>query len=334
MSDFSGRSGSVAPTISVITPTFNDSPYLTAALESLAKQTFTDFECIVVDDGSTDDTAGLVKSFAVRDARFKYIYREHEGSPGTARNLAVQHAKGRILIFHDSDDIAMPQRLAQIQETFDESPNLGVVYHDYSVFDHNDPTHEHRYFQNRYKTPSGIIYKDLYGIGGLHTTASAAVLAVHYRQLGGQRARTELEIGEDYEFFLRISPKVPCTYIDASLLRQRRRKPKHLSADVILSLISRLRALDYFEASYPELMSEIATFRDPVRSQLLLSLGKAYLWRGEDSSACLAFRDSLKNSSTISAYLLLGATTLGTGRLLRWAHAMKSRRSISEAIVG
>ena len=159
--------------------TYNDSSYLSAALESLVDQSFSDFECIVVDDGSTDATPSIAKSLASRDPRFKYIWRRHEGSPGTARNLAVEYANGSILVFHDSDDIAMPHRLAGILDTFKNAPGVGVVYHDYIVFNHNNPTHEHRYFLNRYETPSGILYRDLYKVGGLHCTASAAVLTRH-----------------------------------------------------------------------------------------------------------------------------------------------------------
>jgi len=305
-----------APTVSVIMPTFNDTPWLSEALLSVQDQSFAGFECIVVDDGSTDDTSAVVREFSNRDSRFKYIRREHEGSPGTARNLGVDHAKGQILVFHDSDDIALPDRLARIVQMFNSKPDIGVVYHDYLVFDHNNPSDESRYFKARYDTPAGLIFKELYAVN-LHITASASVLTKWYSHFGGQKSRSEIALGEDFEFFLRISPKVPCAYIDAPLLRVRRRKPNHLSGDLPRSIESRLRALDDFENLYPELKSELSAIRSTTRGHFLFSLGRAHLWRGNDSNACRAFQKAFNTTPSFRVFAYLGASTLGIGRFLR-----------------
>src|SRR5687767_548324 len=101
------------PTISVVLPTFNREEFLTEAFESIAAQTFADWELIVVDDGSTDGTSALVGQLARRVAQpVTYLYQPNRG-PGAARNLGIQRARGQYLAFLDSDDLWLPHHLAR-----------------------------------------------------------------------------------------------------------------------------------------------------------------------------------------------------------------------------
>jgi len=93
--------------LSVVVPFFNVEPYLGAALESVAGQTMSDLEVVMVDDGSTDGSTAIAKSFAARDARFQLVQQENQGL-GPARNTGTKHATGAYLAFFDSDDLLAP----------------------------------------------------------------------------------------------------------------------------------------------------------------------------------------------------------------------------------
>lgn len=91
------------PTVTVITPTYNVSAYVGEAVESVLNQTFGDFEYLVVDDGSTDQTADEIRRLMSRDARLRLITAEHGGS-ANARNLGLRQARGKYIAFLDGDD--------------------------------------------------------------------------------------------------------------------------------------------------------------------------------------------------------------------------------------
>ncbi len=93
--------------LSVVVPFFNVEPYLGAALESVAGQTMTDLEVVMVDDGSADGSTAIAKSFAARDARFRLVQQDNQGL-GPARNTGTKHATGVYLAFFDSDDLLPP----------------------------------------------------------------------------------------------------------------------------------------------------------------------------------------------------------------------------------
>jgi glycosyltransferase involved in cell wall biosynthesis len=97
--------------ISVIIPTYNLGQYLPKAIDSVLSQTYQDFEVVVVDDGSTDATAQVVKEYCVRyPDKIRYFYQENSGV-SAARNVGIEHAKGEFLKFLDSDDFIYPQQL-------------------------------------------------------------------------------------------------------------------------------------------------------------------------------------------------------------------------------
>ena len=94
--------------VSVIIPLFNKAPYVARALHSVLAQTFTDFEVIVVDDGSTDDGGSVVRQFA--DDRVRMI-KQDNGGPGAARNRGLAEAQGEYVAFLDADDCWLPTYL-------------------------------------------------------------------------------------------------------------------------------------------------------------------------------------------------------------------------------
>jgi len=103
------------PLISVIIPSYNRANLISETLDSILSQTYQNWECIVVDDGSTVETLKIVESYCSKDSRFKLLEREEQfpkGAP-TCRNIGLMNAKGEFLIFLDSDDILFPHALIE-----------------------------------------------------------------------------------------------------------------------------------------------------------------------------------------------------------------------------
>ena len=101
------------PVVSVVMPAFNCAAYIDAALDSLARQTLPDWECLCVDDGSTDDTAARLDAWAARDARVSVVHQPNAG-PSAARNRGMDDARGEFLFFLDADDLLHPEALGRL----------------------------------------------------------------------------------------------------------------------------------------------------------------------------------------------------------------------------
>jgi glycosyltransferase involved in cell wall biosynthesis len=99
------------PLISVVMPVYNAESYVAEAIASILAQTYSHWELIVVDDGSTDGSAGIVREFVARDARIHPIFLEHGGAP-RAQNAGIAATRGELIARLDHDDIALPERLA------------------------------------------------------------------------------------------------------------------------------------------------------------------------------------------------------------------------------
>lgn len=121
------------PRVSIIVPTYNRAAYLPRALDSVEAQTFKDWELLLVDDGSTDATAQVIEPYAKRwGDRFVYLKQEKNRGASGARNIGIDHSRGRYIAFLDSDDEFRPRKLERQLSLFKRCPTLGFVYSDYS----------------------------------------------------------------------------------------------------------------------------------------------------------------------------------------------------------
>ena len=89
--------------ISIVVPVYNSQDYLENCLDSIRTQSFQDWECIVVDDGSTDGSGAIIDSFVIKDARFVSVYKNN-GGVSSARNVGIARSRGDFIAFIDSDD--------------------------------------------------------------------------------------------------------------------------------------------------------------------------------------------------------------------------------------
>ena len=118
--------------ISVIMPAYNAEKFIADAIDSVLKQTYTDLELIIIDDGSTDKTSQIAKQYITWDNRIIYIYQDR-GGRGKARNKGLGHAKGRYIAFLDADDIWLPEKLA-VQTEAMSTGNIDLVFSDAYIF--------------------------------------------------------------------------------------------------------------------------------------------------------------------------------------------------------
>lgn len=113
--------------ISIILPVYNRSELIIETIKSVQAQTFSDWELIVLDDGSTDGTARNVQSMAAKDQRIRYFFQNNAG-PSAARNAAIQMATGEWLSFLDSDDLWMPYKLEREMAVAGVEPGVDFIY--------------------------------------------------------------------------------------------------------------------------------------------------------------------------------------------------------------
>jgi glycosyltransferase involved in cell wall biosynthesis len=124
--------------ISIITPCYNAAPYIATTIKSVQQQTFTGWEMIVVDDGSTDDSAEIVRQISQQDSRIKLVQKENGGS-ASARKIGLSLAKGEYIQFLDADDLLDKDKF-QLQITLMEQHSLDVSYTDWCWINMNGET--------------------------------------------------------------------------------------------------------------------------------------------------------------------------------------------------
>lgn len=120
--------------VSIIMPCHNGAAYVSAAIESVLKQTYSNWELLIVNDGSQDNSRTILESYKDKDARIHVFHNEAATGEGAARNLAIRHAQGRYIAFLDCDDIWHPDKLA-IQIKTMEDNFLPLTYGYYDVID-------------------------------------------------------------------------------------------------------------------------------------------------------------------------------------------------------
>ena len=116
------------PKVSVIIPSYNLGQYLRETLDSVAAQTYDDWECLVVENGSTDGSLAIVNGYCYHDTRFIPVVFQENVGVAAARNRALELAEGEYILFLDADDLITPGYMAAAVEALDADPSLTVVY--------------------------------------------------------------------------------------------------------------------------------------------------------------------------------------------------------------
>jgi glycosyltransferase involved in cell wall biosynthesis len=191
-------------TVSVITPTYNRARFLPAAVASVLSQTFGDFELIIVDDGSEDNTPDVLKPF-LADRRVRYVYQENKGQ-SHARNLALKQATGDFIAFLDSDDVWARDKLEKQLAVFRANSEVDIVHGDEATINEQGSVVS---LQNM-RRYSGRITRYLLADNSVSIT-TALVRRRCFDEMGG--FDTSVGVADDYELWLRFSAKYRFQYI-------------------------------------------------------------------------------------------------------------------------
>jgi glycosyltransferase involved in cell wall biosynthesis len=193
-----------APLVSVIVPTYNRADTLGRTLQSILDQTFRDYEIIVVDDGSTDETRALVES-SLQGVSFKYIYQMNKGVAG-ARDTGMKACQSEYLAFCDSDDLWLPEKLERQMPLF--APDTALVYSDAYACAEIFPQPKARFRCFELNTPfRGEVYQKLVERNFVVTSS-----AVVRRQALADFTHYPLTNADDWQMWLWLAKRGPFEY--------------------------------------------------------------------------------------------------------------------------
>jgi glycosyltransferase involved in cell wall biosynthesis len=231
---------STDPRVSVILPTFNRATLVGRAIASVLAQTDPDFELIVVDDGSRDETAAVVDRFAA-DRRVRSLVLPANRGAAAARNVGVAESRGRFIAFQDSDDEWLPDKLERHLAAFAGAPEVGVVYSDMQrvLFDGTS-----RYHRSPDITDDRLIdpRKRFYRVCGLGIQST--VIRREAFDLAG-RFNELFPALEDLELFIRLSRRVRFLHLPLPLVRYH--ETNGLSKDTAAKVAARRLLLMLYE---------------------------------------------------------------------------------------
>jgi glycosyltransferase involved in cell wall biosynthesis len=198
------------PKVSIIIPTYNRAKLLTEAIESVIAQSFTDFEIIVVDDGSSDDTPRIITDLCRMFSEIKYVYQKNHGV-SRARNVGIRESTGEYICFLDSDDLWQKDKLAAQIEFFIQNPSAGVCYTgEIWIRDGKrvNPLKKHAKY-------SGDIFERCLPLC-IISASSVMIRRELFDRVG--LFDEDLPVCEDYDLWLRIAAHYPVYFIDRLLI--------------------------------------------------------------------------------------------------------------------
>ena len=196
-----------APLVSIVLPTYNRGAFLADAIESVRAQSCTDWELLIVDDGSTDDTLAAVPA----DARIRVIARPHTGNVAAVRNAGLDAARGAFIGFLDSDDRWRPDKLTRQLARLQGRSDCGWCYGAHAVVDGIGQPMPARPTEPRWAPREGDLFPAV-----VMAQAGVAMQTVLARREVALAVRFDERIpwGDDYDFRLRLAHQAPACVVD------------------------------------------------------------------------------------------------------------------------
>ena len=191
---------STGPKVSVVIAAYNCASWINQTVNDVLGQTFSDFELIVVDDGSTDNTGDVLKQ--IGDPRFKYVHQQNWGGPAKPRNTGLAIARGEYISFLDHDDRWYPERLQKVVTCFESDPSIDVVCHDQKVVCQQEIIAVNHYGPK--SAPKDLYLEMLLKKNFLATSATTLKTTIA-REFQGFNERRDLITSEDCDLWLRIA---------------------------------------------------------------------------------------------------------------------------------
>jgi len=314
-----------APTVSIITPAYNAARFLPETVASVFRQTFHDFELLIVDDGSTDGTLELARSWERTDPRVRVFTRANGGS-SRARNTAMQSARGSYFALLDSDDLWQPSFLAAQLAVFEQYPEVGVVA--------GNAYNLGGAFNGRPLQPPGGDCRPLRLLDIIEHENSVCIMSVFRRAVADRIGNFDesLNHNEDYDYWIRAAQAGFAFVLNPRPLAYYRRRDESKSADEVGMIQGIIGVLQHAYDRCPDFPRERAAIERQIRrfnQERLYASAKASLRRRDFDTAAREF-EALSNLRQDLSSELFALISRGAPQVLFWAdqakRALRTRR--------
>ncbi len=226
--------------VSIITPVYNCGRFIEDTIRSVQNQTFRDWEMIVVDDCSTDDTMQTVRRCASQDNRIRFFCNAKNSGAAVSRNMALREAKGDWIAFLDSDDMWKPEKLEH-QLRFMQENGYSFTYHEYEEMD-----------ESGHLLGVHVGGKRKIGRLGMYSCCWPGCLSVMYnRSKVGLIQIADVKKNNDTAMWLKIIRKTPCYLLPETLAYYRRRRQSITPPDIKTKILWHYRLFRQAEAMNP-----------------------------------------------------------------------------------
>ena len=229
--------------ISVVIPTYNAAQFIAEAISSVLGQTYTDFEVIVIDDGSIDNTSDIISN---QFQNIGYFRIPNQGA-SKARNYGIQRARGEFVAFLDADDLWLPEKLEKQLDAFRRDPDLMMVFTDNRVFD-SDGVKEPPFLKSE-RLMKGDVVRNIFLYSRV-TTSTVMVRKKVFDEVG--LFEEGLKVAEDDNLWMRIALRYRIGLVDEVLVHYRNTE-NSLSRSPDKLFGGALKNVELIERKYPDL---------------------------------------------------------------------------------
>lgn len=256
-----------SPQISIILPTYNGEEYLSYSIQSILNQTYQDWELIIVNDCSTDQTSNIIKQFSMKDSRIKVINNESNQKLPKSLNIGFSQARGKYLTWTSDDNEYYPAALEKMYNFLEENNDVGMVYANCLVVSENN---ENTFWGNKDATPENLLMTNVCGACFLYRKSVAETIGEY---------NCNLFLAEDHDYWLRIRLKYKIERIPEELYLYRQhsknltntRKKEAFYKDVELTSLYREIYLETFPYLDLKVQKYIA-LREQLKNKIDISL--------------------------------------------------------------
>lgn len=251
--------------VSVVIPTFNHADFLRSAIQSVIDQTYTNWEAIIVNNFSTDNTIGVVAEF--NDPRIQLVNYRNQGVIAASRNEGVRLATGSVVAFLDSDDHWFPDKLAKCVEQIDQGND--VVCHGENWSSEGLPVRAVFYGPAKNSTPKKLLFR-----GNCISTSATIVRTSTLNQVGGFSENSEFITAEDYELWIKLAKVTERFYFLHEILGEFRRHDQSASSAVQRHLDAELSVIAHHSSQNMRSFGDQLRLRHR-RSKAIYAAGRA-----------------------------------------------------------
>lgn len=293
-----------SPKNTVVIPTYNSAKWIAGTIGSVLNQSYENLEVIVVDDGSTDDTESVVRSF--KDCRVSYVWQTNAGGPAGPRNAGLKRATGEYISFLDADDAWRPNRLSRVMEVFRDNPNVDIVCHDQDVICEDRKVGV--LSAARKGASIGNMYLEMLLRGTSLSPSATALKTRIVRSVGGFDERREFFSTEDFDLWLRLAKNGFGFYFIRESLGVYRRLSNSLSRDIEKHYRARLAVYSEHIRNFPELL---LPYRDRILGLNEYAQGRVLHANGQYRKARSRYWDAFRKGYRPLKLYLAWVLTLG-----------------------